>query len=72
MDDDINSAEIEMVLRNIKIGKLLARTFPVDVWKILGRSGEYFLKEALNKINDEEKIPDMLRKSILRSIFKYT
>ena len=28
------------------------------------------LKEALNKITDEEKIPDIWRKSILISIFK--
>ena len=43
---------------------------PVEVWKSLGRIGVHFLKEALNKITDEEKIPDIWRKSILTPIFK--
>ena len=30
----------------------------------------HFLKEALNKINDEETIPDIWRKSILIPVFK--
>ena len=36
----------------------------------LERAGVNFLKEALNKITDEEKIPDIWRKSILIPIFK--
>ena len=43
---------------------------PVEVWKSLGRTGVHFLKEALNKITDEEKIPDICRKSILILIYK--
>ena len=43
---------------------------PVEVWKSLGRTGVNFLKEALNKITDEEKISDIWRKSILIPIFK--
>ena len=58
---EITSAEIEMALRNMKNGK---------AWKSLGRTGVNFLKEALNKITDEEKIPDIWRKSILIPIYK--
>ena len=43
---------------------------PIQVWKSLGRTGVDFLKEALNKITDEEKIPDIWRKSTLIPIFK--
>ena len=74
MEDDIKeitSAEIEMALRNTKNGKAAGPdNLPVEVWKSLGRTGENFLKEALNKITDEEKIPGIWRKSILIPIYK--
>ena len=55
---EITSAEIEMALRNMKNGKASGPdNLPVEVWKSLGRSGVTFLKEALKKITDEEKIP---------------
>ena len=67
MDDDfteITSAYIEMALRNMKNGKAFGPdNLPVEVWKSLGRTGVTFLKEALNKITDEENIPDIWRKS---------
>ena len=60
-----------MVLRNMKNGKATGPdNLPVEVWKSLGRTGVNFLKEALNKITDVEKIPDIRKKSILISIFK--
>ena len=31
----------------------------VEVWKSLGRTGVTFLEEGLNKITDEENIPDI-------------
>ena len=37
----------------------------VELWKSLGRNGVNFLKEALNKIADDEKIPGISRKSII-------
>ena len=74
MEDDITeitSEEIEMALRNMKNGKAAGPdNLPVKVWKSLGRTGVNFLKEALNKITDEENIPDIWRKSILIPIFK--
>ena len=68
---EITSADIEMALRNMKNGKATGPdNLPVEVWKSLGRTGVNFLKEALNKITDEEKIPDIWRKSILIPVFK--
>ena len=62
---EITSAEIEMALRNMKNGKATGPdNLPVEVWKSLGITGVNFLKEALNKITDEEKIPDMEKKHI--------
>ena len=60
-----------MALRNMKNGRAAGPdNLPVEVWKSLGRTGVNFLKEALNKITDEEKIPDIWRKSILIPIYK--
>ena len=68
---EITSAESDMALRNMKNGKATGPdNLPIEVWKSLGRTGVNFLKEALKKITDEEKIPDVWRKSILISIFK--
>ena len=67
---EITSAEMEMALRNMKNGKATGPdNLPAEVWKSLGRTGVNFLKEALNKITDEEKIPDIWRKSILIPIY---
>ena len=61
---EITSAEIEMALRNMETGNATGPdNLTVDVWKSLGRTGVNFLKEALNKITDEEKIPDIWRKA---------
>ncbi len=60
-----------MALRNMKNGKAIGPdNLPVEMWKTLGRTGVHFLKEALNKISDEEKIPDIWRKKILIPIFE--
>ena len=68
---EITSAEIEMALRNMKNGKAMGlENLPVEVWKSLRRTGVNCLKETLNKITDEEKIPDIWRKSILLPIYK--
>ena len=68
---EITSADIEMALGNTKNGKATGPdNLPVEVWKSLARTGVHFLKEALNKITDEEKIPAIWRQSILIPIFK--
>ena len=68
---EITSADIEMALRNMKNGKATGPDhLLVEVWKSLGITGVNFLKEALNRITDEENIPDIWRKSILIPIFK--
>ena len=68
---EITSAEIELAHRNMKNGKATGPdNLPVEVWKSLGRTGVNFLKGALNKITDEEKIPDMWRKSMPIPIYK--
>ena len=69
----ITIAEIEMALRNLNNLKTIGPgNLPIEVglWNSLGRTGVNFLKEALSKITDEEKIPDIWRKSILIPIYK--
>ena len=79
LEDDITeitSAQLEMALRNMKNGKATGPdNLPVEMWKSLGRTGvnfrkEALRKEALNKITDEDNIPDILRKGILIPIYK--
>ena len=68
---EITSAEIELALRNLANGKAIGPdNLPIEVLKSLERTGVNFLKEALNKITEEEKITDIWRKSILIPIFK--
>ena len=63
---EITIAEIKMAIRNMKNGKATGTdNLPIEVWKSLRRTGVNFLKEALNKITDDEYIPDTWRKSIL-------
>ena len=68
MEDDstaITSADIEMAHTNMNNGKATGPdNLPVEVWKRLGRPGVHFLKESLNKITDEENIPDMAKRYI--------
>ena len=62
VEDDITeiiSAYIEMALGNMKDGKATGPdNLPIEVWKSLGRAGVNFLKEALNKVTDEDNILD--------------
>ena len=63
---EITSTEIELALRNLKNGKAIGPdNLPIEVLKSLERTGVNFLKEALNKITEEEKITDIWRKSII-------
>ena len=63
MEDDITeitTAEIETALRNQKNGNATGPdNLPVEVWKSLGSTGVNCQEEALTKITDEEKIPDI-------------
>ena len=54
---EITSAETEKALRNMTNGKAIPVNLLVEVWVSLGRTGVNLLRETLNKITDEEKIP---------------
>ena len=47
-----------------------ADNLPIEVWKCLGEEGTTFLCEMLNKICEEEHIPEAWRKSSLIPIYK--
>ena len=56
---EITSAETEKALRNMTNGKAIPDNLLVEVWESLGRTRVNLLRETLNKITDEEKIPDI-------------
>ena len=63
--------DAEIALRNMKNGKATGHdNLPLEVWNGLGKTGVNVLKEALNKVTDEEKIPGICGKTILIPIFK--
>jgi len=68
---EITSEEVEKAMKKMKNGKAVGPdNLPVEVWKSLGIIGIEYLKQELNKIMEEEKIPDEWRKSTLIPIFK--
>ena len=68
---EIASIEVEQTLKKMKNGKVVGPdNLPIEVWKCLGSMGVENLKQELNKIMEEEKIPDEWRKSTLIPIFK--
>ena len=60
---DFSNQVIMTLLHNMLQGP---DNLPIEVWKSFGRTGVNFLKEALNKVTDEEKIPDIWQKRILK------
>jgi len=64
-------AEVRSALKKMKNGKAVGPdNLPIEVWKCLGEEGITFLCEMLNKICEEEHIPEAWRKSTLIPIYK--
>ncbi|XP_069970999.1 uncharacterized protein PF3D7_1120000-like [Penaeus vannamei] len=56
---EITSEEVENAMKMMKNGKAVGPdNLPVEVWKSLGITGIEYLKQELNKIMEEEKIPE--------------
>ena len=55
----INREEVEMALRGIKHGKAMGPDgIPVEVWRRLGEGGVDMLLDLLQKIFEQEKMPE--------------
>ena len=68
---EITSMEVDQALKKMKNRKAVdPDNLLIEVWKCLGSTGVEYLKQELNKIMEEEKIPDEWRKSTLKPIFK--
>jgi len=68
---EITETEVERSLKKMKNGKAVGPdNLPAEVWKSLGKTGIKYLKQELNRIMAEEKIPDEWRKSTLIPVFK--
>ena len=64
-------ADVKSALRKMKNGKAVGPdNLPIEVWKCLGEEGITSLSEMLNKICEEERIPEAWRKRTLISIYK--
>ena len=67
----INTEEAEVALKGMKYGKAMGPDgIPVEVWKSLGEGGVDMLLDLLQKIFDQEKMPEEWRDSVIVSIFK--
>ncbi|XP_069994145.1 uncharacterized protein [Penaeus vannamei] len=56
---EITSEEVENAMKMMKNGKAVGPdNLPVEVWKSLGITGIEYLKQEINKIMEEEKIPE--------------
>ena len=60
-----------MALNGMKLGKAMGPDgIPVDVWKSLGEEGVDMLLDLLQKIFEQEKMPEQWRDSVIVPIFK--
>ena len=60
-----------MALKGMKHGKAMGPDrIPVDVWKSLGEGGADMLLDLLQKIFEQEKMPEEWRDSVIVPIFK--
>ena len=67
----INSGEVEVALKGMKHGKAMGPDgIPVEVWKSLGEGGVDMLLDLLQKIFEQEKMPEEWRDSVIVPIFK--
>ena len=67
----INRKEAEVALKGMKNGKAMGPDgIPVEVWKSLGEEGVDMLLDLLQKIFEQEKMPEEWRDSVIVPIFK--
>ena len=67
----INREEVEVALKGMKHGKAMGPDgIPVEVWKSLGEEGVDMLLDLLQKIFEQEKMPEEWRDSVIVLIFK--
>ena len=67
----INRKEVEVALKEMKLGKAMGPDgIPVEVWKSLGEEGVDMLLDLLQKIFEQEKMPEEWRDSVIVPIFK--
>ena len=67
----ITEDEVRSALKKMKNGKVVGPdNLPIEFWKCLGEEGTTFLCEMLNKICEEEHIPEAWLKSTLIPIYK--
>ena len=60
-----------MALKGMKLGKAMGPDgIPVEVWKSLGEEGVDMLLDLLQKVFEQEKIPEEWRDSMIVPIFK--
>ena len=67
----ITRNEVEVALKGMKLGKAMGPDgIPVEVWKSLGEEGVDILLDLLQKIFEQEKMPEEWRDSVTVPIFK--
>ena len=67
----INREEVEVALKGMKHGKAMGPDgIPVEVWKSLGEEVVDMLLDLLQKIFEQEKMPEEWRDSVIVPIFK--
>ena len=67
----INREEVQVVLKGMKHGKAMGPDgMPVEVWKSLGEEWVDMLLDLLQKIFEQEKMPEEWRDSMIVPIFK--
>ena len=67
----INRKEVEVALKGMKHGKAMGPdAIPGEVWKSLGEYGVDMLLDLLQKIFEQEKMPEEWRDSVIVPIFK--
>ena len=67
----INRKEVEVELKGMKQGKAMGPDgIPVEVWKNLGGEGVDMLLDLLQKIFEQERMPEEWRDTVLVPTFK--
>ena len=71
MECQTNRKEVEVALKGMTLGKAMGPDgIPVEVWKSLVEEGIDMLLDLLQKIFEQEKMPEEWRDSVIVPIFK--